>query len=42
MDWSEESATQPIIMIKRNGKVGRPRFHVKFPTVLGQVLTVVF
>ena len=25
-----------------HGKVGRPRFLVKFPTVLGQVLTVVF
>ena len=42
MDWSEESTTQPIVIIKRNEKVGRPRFHVKFPTVLGQVLTVVF
>ena len=40
MDWFEESATQPIVMISRNGEVGRPRFLVKFPTVIGQVLTV--
>ena len=42
MDWFEESATQPIITITSNGEVGRSRFHVKFPTVLGQVLTVIF
>ena len=42
MDWFEESATQPIIMTTRNGEVGKPRFHVKFSTVHGQVLTVVF
>ena len=28
--------------LRCHGKVGRPRFLVKFPTVLGQVLTVVF
>ena len=28
--------------LRCHGKVGRPRFIVKFPTVLGQVLTVVF
>ena len=27
--------------LRCHGKVGRPRFLVKFPTVLGQVLTVV-
>ena len=25
MDWFEESATQPIVMVTRNGEVGRPR-----------------
>ena len=25
MDWFEESSTQPIVMITRNGKVGTPR-----------------
>ena len=25
MDWFEESPTQPIVMITRNGKVGTPR-----------------
>ena len=25
MDWFEEPATQPIVMISRNGEVGRPR-----------------
>ena len=25
MDWFEESSTQPIVMITRNGEVGTPR-----------------
>ena len=25
VDWFEESATQPIVMITRNGEVRRPR-----------------
>ena len=25
MDWFEESATRPIVMITRNGEVGTPR-----------------
>ena len=28
MDWFEETATQPIVTLTRNGKVRRPRFIV--------------
>ena len=28
MDWFEESAAQAIVMITRNGKVGRPRLAI--------------
>ena len=26
IDWFEESATQPIVTVTRNGEVGRPRY----------------
>ena len=28
MDWFEESAAQAILMITRNGEVGRPRLEI--------------
>ena len=38
MDWFEESATQPIVMITRNGEVGRALTQEQLETLQGTVV----
>ena len=42
MEWFEESATQPIEMITRNGEVGRPRLALTREQLKTLQGTVVF